>query len=235
MPFASTIRAMVLLSCAGQVLAGCGLGQNEPPDQLSFALPVKTLALPSQQQAFPSVEVPNMVCAGPEAVGSDCCMPPTATVPIDCRTYPVACNPADNMCALIFDMNTHAEVNLTEVVQAAGAVQGRVFARVLLSRLTTEVTGAEQLPVLSADLYLGPAGSPSPSSPGVALLGQVALAPGNNQVALDAAAEDAFSGFARDYGTAFDLILSAHFVFESKPPRTGALTVEVSGQATAYY
>lgn len=235
MSFGTCTRTLMLVAWAGQFLAACG---QDTPDHLDFALRSLNFKVSSQspqwRQAPPS-GIPNMVCAGPQAVTTDCCSPPPPAQPVDCQQHPLACDPSDNFCALIFDVETRVDVDLVADVAAVAAVDGRVFAEVSLLGLTTTVDGLDALPMRSANLYIGPQGLGSSSSPDAQMLAPVSLATGTNQVAPSAEAQQAFSRLARDYRTPFSLLLSAHFVLPNGSSPTGAVTVAVTGRARAVY
>lgn len=161
---------MLVVFCLGHVLSGCG--GEDTPDHLDFTLPTFKFTVSSASQQWrtaPPGGIPNKVCAGPEAVSTDCCSSAFADPPIDCQQYPVACNPDDNYCALVFDVEDSVDADLATDVSEIAAVQGRVFASVSLLSLTTTVSGLGQLPIRSANLYVAPGDSESASSPGAAL------------------------------------------------------------------
>jgi hypothetical protein len=147
----------------------------------------------------------------------------------------VACNPDDNYCALVFDVEDSVDVDLATDVSEIAAVQGHVFASVSLLSLTTTITGIGQLPIRSANLYVAPGDSESASSPSAALLSPISLTTGPNVVTPDSAAQQAFSNFAKDYQARFSLVLSAHFVIPGSTAPTGSVAFTVTGKARAYY
>jgi hypothetical protein len=229
---------MLVVSCLGQVLAGCGAWEENTPDHLDFALPTFNFTVSSSSQQWrmaPPGGIPNKVCAGPLALATDCCSSPLASPPIDCQQYPVACNPDDNYCALIFDMEDSRDVDLIAEVPDIAAAQGRVFSCVSLLSLTTTVTDIGELPIRSASLYIGPEDSGSSSSPGTALLSPISLMAGPNVVVPEADAQQAFSNFARNYQAPFSLLLSAYLVITGSASPTGAGNFTVTGKARAYY
>ena len=236
MLFATPLRAMLVVFCLGHVLSGCG--GEDTPDHLDFTLPTFKFTVSSASQQWrtaPPGGIPNKVCAGPEAVSTDCCSSAFADPPIDCQQYPVACNPDDNYCALVFDVEDSVDADLATDVSEIAAVQGRVFASVSLLSLTTTVSGLGQLPIRSANLYVAPGDSESASSPGAALLSPISLTSGPNIVVPDSAAQQAFSNFARNYQARFSLVLSAHFVIPGSTDPTGSVAFTVNGKARAYY
>jgi hypothetical protein len=236
MMFDSPARAMLVVFCLGQVLSGCG--GEDTPDHLDFALPTFKFTVSSASQQWrtpPPGGIPNKVCAGPEAMSTDCCSSAFAYPPIDCQQYPVACNPDDNYCALVFDVEDSVDAVLATDVSQIAAVQGRVFSSVSLLSLTTMVSGMGQLPIRSANLYVAPGDSESASSPGAALLSPIRLTSDPNVIVPDSAAQQAFSNFAKNYQARFSLVLSAHFIIPGSFAPTGTVTFTANGKARAYY
>jgi hypothetical protein len=235
-------RTMLLAAGIGQLCGGCG--QNTPED-LDFTLRPLSFEVSNasaQWRQAPANLVPNLVCAGPQALVSDCCSPPAPAAAVDCQQYPVACDPASNFCALTFDVEQAQEVNLVAGVPAIAAVDGRVFTRVFLTwlgsvatGLDTSATDLDELPIRSANLYIGPAGMGSSSNPAARLLAPVSLVPGESPLPLGAGAQEAFSSFARDYRAPFSLLLSTHLVIPSGVSPAVKVTFRIDARAEAWY
>jgi hypothetical protein len=228
---------MIVLSCLGQLLVGCSAWDEDTPDRVEFALPTLKFYLPSSPlPTLPPEGIPNMVCFGPTALSTDCCNPPEPFYPVDCQQHPLACNPSDNFCAMIFDRIESTSVDLSEIPEIVAA-HGRVFSSVSLVSLTAEVSVHNPL-IRSADLYIGPANAQSPLSPDVSWLAAVSLARDNQVLVPDLAGQQAFSVFAKDYLSQFHFFLEGHFVITNKPsdPK-GSVTIDVTmkGKAVGYY
>jgi hypothetical protein len=241
MLFRTFVRAMASVLCLSQCLIGCGsLGENTP-DRLDFDLPLltPTFAVPSANQRWPPMPpggIPDLVCAGPEALTTNCCSPPAPAQAIDCQIYPLSCDSSDNTCAMVFDFEQSADVDLTKVREVA-AVAGRIFSSVSLVSLTTVVTDKNELPVLrTASLFVAPEDATSSTTPGAAYLAPVdLLAPGAQVVVPDALAQAAFSGYATNYETPFSILLSAHMVLKHNSATTGAVGFTVAARSEARY
>jgi hypothetical protein len=240
MLFRTLVRAMASVLCLSQCLIGCGsLGENTP-DRLDFDLPLltPTFGVSSNNQRWPRMPpggIPDLVCAGPEALTTNCCSPPAPIQAIDCQIYPLSCDSSDNTCAMVFDLEQSVDVDLAKVREVA-AVAGRVFSSVSLVSLTTVVTDAKELSILrAASLCVAPEDATSSSAPGAASLAPVDLAPGTKVVVPDALAQAAFSGFATNYETPFSILLSAHLVIKSNSTTTGAVGFTVAARAEARY
>ena len=235
MSFGTCARTMVFVVCLGQIVAGCG--QNTP-DRLIFALPTLNFEFSSESTQWrqaPPTAVPNMVCAGPQALATDCCSPPATLPTVDCQQYPVACDPLSNFCALTFDMEVVTKVDLVADVAEVAAVDGRVFTRVSLVSLSTSVSDLDDLPIRGANLYIGPGNAGGASSQAATLLAPVSLTLGTTLVTLSAEAQQAFSDFAQDYRTPFSLWLDAHFVIPNGSTPVGTDTFRVNARAEAVY
>jgi hypothetical protein len=233
--FGRSAWAMIPVFCLGQVLSGCGALEENTPDRLEFAFRLSDLSITSSDadwRGVPPGGIPDMICAGPFAMGTDCCSPPQAQ-PIDCQTYPLTCDPSDNYCGEAFAVSNTVDVDMVSAAPAIAAVQGRIFSRVELQSLTTEFTNGGQLPIRAADLYIGALGSTGQDD--MTFFAPVRLDSGKNTVVLDPAAAQAFSGFARNYQTRFSLLLSAQVLVKNSIPPGRSVDVKVTGQAVAYY
>lgn len=225
----------LVVFCVGQLVTGCG---QDTPDRLSFALPSDlTLRISSDDDEWHAspVALPNMVCGGPHALGTDCCSPPPPMAAVDCQQYPLACDPANNFCALTFDVTSAVRVDLLPEVAEVAAADGRVWSRVSLRALTVSAKGLGSLPIRAAALYVGPLAADGIGGPSVRLLGPVALTEKASPVPVDGAGEDAFASFARDYRMPFVLWLAAHVVVANGTVPAGTVEFTVAGRVEAEY
>jgi hypothetical protein len=225
------IRAWVFAVGLGQLLAGCA---EDTPDHLDFTLRTLSFVVESRISPPPG-GIPNMVCAGPQALATDCCNPPPPSPPIDCQQYPIVCDEVEHFCALSYDSESTAETNLLADVPAVAAVDGRAFASVSLVAVYATVTSKGNLPVRSASLYLGPKGLASAASPEATLFATLLLSPGTTVLTPPAEAQQAFSRLARDYRTPFSWLLSAHLVVAPGITPSGSVTLTVAATAEARY
>jgi hypothetical protein len=202
---------------------------------VDFDLPGVTFDVSAKDWEVPSSnQIADMVCAGPAALGTDCCAPPDPSLNADCQTFPIACDPESSRCATIFDVPSIQSVDL--MTTALAGVQGRVLSFVeLVSLSTTYASAVPALPIRAASLYVGPLSMVSPASPGATYVGQVSLQSSPDSVQLGVDAEQAFSAFATDYPSAFQFLLSVHVQVPAGSVPTGKETFPVSGRATAYY
>jgi hypothetical protein len=153
---------------------------------------------------------------------------------VDCRQYPVACDPSNNLCALTFDVENRTNIDLTRVPEI-GAVDGRVFARVELMSLGTWVENAAALPIRNASLFIAPTETGTASSPEVTLLATVPLTEAVTPTTPSFEARQAFSRFARDYRMPFSLWVAAHVAVPSGSTPTGTVKVHIDARAQAWY
>jgi len=180
-----------------------------------------------------------MVCAGPQALSTDCCAPPDPLPPVDCEKHPLICDPWDNLCKLAFDVESWVDVNLSTEVAAIAEIDGWMFSRVSLLGAATSVEGLSPLledSIRGVELYIGPKGLPSASSPDARLLAVVHLSKEPTPLVFSQEAQDVFSSFARAYRTPFTILLSAHIVLPSDPDAPlGSATVTLASKARAYF
>jgi hypothetical protein len=229
------LRAMSLMLSLGPVWVGCSSWDEDTPDHLDFALPTMawTLSVGDPQwrkSPGPDVEMPRFLCAGGQALSSDCC-----ARGFDCQTYPLACDPDTRSCALTFDVEMATTIDLA-VVASVAAAHGRVFADVDLVDMEAVIAALAGWPFRSARLFLGPANLAASSEPSAILVSSVDLFEGGRAVHPEAAALSAFAGFARDYQTPFNLLLSLHVVVPNggvAPPNP--FRMSLTGNARAYY
>jgi hypothetical protein len=228
------IRAPALgLAVAFGLLVGC---RDDSLEHLDFDLPVLSFTVTGDGlRASPPGDLPNQVCAGPLALLTDCCNPPAPAAAIDCQQYPVTCDPQEKLCALTFDVERPLDTNLVASVAAVAAVDGRVFSSVSLVSVSTTVALTGHLPIRSADLYVGPKGFGTSSSPAAHLVSPVPLANGTASLVPSGGAQQAFSGFACDYRTTFSWLLAAHVVILPGPRPSGSAIFNVAVRAKAEY
>jgi hypothetical protein len=227
-------RAPALAWAAALVwLAGC---RDDSLERLDFDLPRMRFSLTdSSLRASPPGDLPNLVCAGPLALVTDCCTPPAPAVAIDCQQYPVTCDPQVKLCALTFDVERVRDMNLVADVAAVAAVDGRVFSSVSLVGLSTTVELSGSLPIRSASLYLGPKGFGTSSSPAARFVVPVPIVAGTDSIVPSREAQQAFSDFACDYRTPFSWLLAAHVVILPGPRPSGSAIFNVAARARAEY
>jgi hypothetical protein len=232
--FALRLLLLFGVACLGQLVAGCSSVNEDTPDHLDFALPTTTWTVSPDDprwHASPAPgTMPSFVCAGPEALATDCCAEPW-----DCQRYPLTCNPATNFCALTFAVQVGQTVDLGAEIAAVTEIQSGVFSKVTLLSLTATVEMSSGLPIRSAGLFIGPAGLADSSDPAAMLLVPIGLAPEPQPVTPAPAARDAFSSLARNYQRPFCLLLSTQVVIPDRVQAEGALHVTLEGQLRAYY
>jgi hypothetical protein len=234
LPLRSIVLVPLALLSLGQLLAGCGSLDEDTPDHLDFALPsmgwTVSPADPQWRASPKPGSIPTFVCAGPQSLLTDCCASPW-----DCQRYPLACDPTTNFCALTFDVQVGATVNLAGAIKENSEVQGRVFSRVALLSLTATVEIDDDLPIGAAGLFIGPDGLVLPSDPEATFFAPIALVPEAQAVVPSPAAQDMFSSLARDIQRPFTLLLSAHVVFRDDGEAEGRMLASLDGQLRAFY
>jgi len=229
--------ALALLSWLAVVssASGCSLFEQTRGGAFSFDLPAVAFKFdPAAPQWWPSPPhgVPYAVCAGPEAQVSDCCH--LSAPAVDCQEYPLSCDD-DGMCALAFDYDAVARVDLGASVPELQNRRGTVLAQADLAATTTEASGPGISLLRAASLYAAPDGATSAGAAGAVFLADVPLAEGEGQVDLAADAQIALSSFLVDFNTPFVLILSSHVVVEGAVGAKDVTTIEVAGQVSASF
>jgi hypothetical protein len=229
---ASSRFNVIMLLLLGPMAAACSSLDEDTPDHVDLALPPTPWTLStydSQWRASPAAgTIPRFVCAGPQALATDCCAPPW-----DCQRYPLACDPTLNLCALTFDVQMAETVDMGAQVDAVPEVQGRVFSRVDLLELEASVEITDDLPVRSLELFIGPAGMADSSA--ATSLAPVGMERGLQRLSPGIEAQDALSALARSYATPFALLLKAHAVVPGDFDSEGELRVTLDGRLRAYY
>lgn len=227
------LRSILVVLGLGQLLAGCSSLGEDTPDHLDFALPsvLWTVSPTDPQWRVPAQpRKDNFVCAGPQALSTDCCAPPW-----DCQRYPSACAPDTNYCAPTFDVQVGQTVDVRQQLAPATELEAGVFARVVLLGLTATMDLSAGLPIRSAALFVGPQGLAESSEPAAVFFAPITLTSDPQPVEPTSAGRDAFSGFARDYQSPFTLLLSTHVVVPDDFQGAGRVQVTLQGQLRAFY
>ncbi len=213
--------ALAFALALGTALCGCGMSDELPANQATFAIEAKfelSTSNPSWRVP-PPAGVPAWVCEGHAALVSDCCHTPSGGE-FDCGRYPLRCD-VDGFCALAFDYEVPFTVDL-EATPELDAFRGRAMTTAFLEEFTLLADGAV-LPVRSMDLYVAPAGT-SWSEAGAVYLATREPPTDRSEirVPLSAAARASLASFLLDFHTPFDLVLVSHVVITRSQLGAGA-------------
>jgi hypothetical protein len=224
----------IALLCLCPTAAACSSMDEDTPDHVDLALPHTAWTLSTYDSQWraspPAATIPKFVCAGPQALATDCCAPPW-----DCQRYPLACDPTLNLCALTFEVQVGEDVELGEQVAAISEGQGRVFSKVDLVELLASVEVTGDLPVRSLALFIGPLGLADSADPAATSFASVGTEPGPQVLSPGIAARNALSVLARNYVTPFTLLLVAHAIVPEGFNSEGGLRATLDGKLRAYY
>ena len=155
---------------------------------------------------------------------------------VDCSRSPLVCE--NERCALKFKYEEVQQVNLAKDVPELKPYNGSIFSQVLLKQIDLDVTNHMNITTPVVDLYLAPQNVTSASMPGAQKIGSIPTQPPGTMarvtVPLDANAQQAFSSFAKDFQTPFNIITSTGIVVKSGDPvPSGDVVFTVSGVVEA--
>jgi hypothetical protein len=224
----------IVLLCLAPLAGACSSMDEDTPDHVDLILPRTDWTFStfdSQWRASPPAgSIPKFVCAGPQALDTDCCARPW-----DCQRYPLACDPTLNLCTLTFEVQVAGTVDLREPVAAIPEGQRRVFSKVEVIDLVASVEITADLPVRSLALFIGPPGLADSSDPTATMLTPLGMGPGPQTLSPGIAARNALSVLARNYVTPFTVLLTAHAIVPDGFGSEGGLSASLDGKLRAYY
>jgi hypothetical protein len=218
----------------GLLLGGCGLlNALDKIKGFTFTLPRQTYTVSTSNPNWrspPAGGLPAFPCGSGQLI-ADCCAPP-----VDCTRSPLVCEA--ERCALKFTYEQVQAVNLARDVPELGQYNGMIFTQVLLKQLELEVNNQLNITTPPVQLFVAPANVTSPSAAGAHKLATIPMQAPRSQgkviVPLDAAAQQVFSNFARDFQTPFNIILTTTILVKSGDPvPSGQVDFAVSGQVEA--
>ncbi len=166
----------------------------------------------------------------------DCCAPPAPAPAIDCRQYPLSCDAG--ACALKFTYEHSAAIDLGKEVPALAGAAAKVLSDILLKELDLTVASSFNVALPPVSLFVAPANVTSGANPGARKIATLRMFPagyrGQERVPLDAQAQQAFSDFAKNFQTPFNMIFSTTVTVKGGTPAPqGQLDVTVSGKVEA--
>jgi hypothetical protein len=162
------------------------------------------------------------------------CCPPT----VDCTRSPLSCEA--ERCALKFTYEQASMLNLAKDVDALKQQGGMIFSDLLLKQLDLTVNNMMNVTTPPVDLYVAPANVTSASGGGAQKIATIPMqTPGFNGkivVNLDGAGQQAFSSFARNVQTPFNIIMSTDILVKAGDPvPMGRIDFGVSGTVEAKF
>jgi hypothetical protein len=233
---ASRRRPLLLAVLAAAALgAGCGLIDLDSFNRLTFQMPTRSFSISTQDprwkaapQAFATVPVS---CA----TAQDCCAPLGGAV--SCSQFPLKCDAG--VCAMEFVVEIPKTINLAQEVPELTKLRGSVLSEILLE--TLEYTASSTLNVIlpAVDVYIAPANVNSVvGNPAARKIATIPMTASGAQVSetinISGEGQQAFSAFAKDFQTPFNIIATTTVLVRSgSPPPSGGVSVNVTGKVTA--
>jgi hypothetical protein len=224
------------------LLSGCGLiNELDNFKGINFQLPERKYTVSTEDPSWhapPSGGVPAITC-GAGGMVMDCCNPGAPVPPIDCTSSPLFCEAG--ACALKFNYDQVQMVDLAMEVPSLANSKGQIFSEVLLKTIDVAIdTNTMNVPLPPVKIYLAPASVTTGANPEAKRVATLSMrAPGfvgMESVPLDAAAQQLFSMYARDYQTPFNIIISTEVVLKSgSVTPAGRLDFRVGGKVEAKF
>jgi hypothetical protein len=221
------VASLVLLA------GGCGLlNALDKIKGLTFMLPAQKYTVSTSDANWrspPASGIPPLPCGAGQPI-ADCC-----AAPVDCGRTPLVCEA--ERCSLKFSYEQVKTVNLSKDVMELAQYNGMIFTQVLLTEIQLDVDNQMNVTTPPVNLFVAPANVTSPSSAGAQKIAVIPMqAPGTQgriTVPLDAAAQQVFSNFARDFQTPFNIIMSTTITTSGNPLPAGHIDFTVGGLVEA--
>lgn len=223
-------------------LMGCDLIDQLKNPTIAFTLPKQTFNVSTNDPRWkqpPDEGVPNLTCgSGAGALVMDCCVPPAPAPPLNCQLYPMTCEAGS--CVMKFNYEQASPITLADQVPQLRGQKGNIIKEILLKEIELTLNNTFNVPLPPVAIFIAPADVTSASDPGaqrLVNLPAVTMAMQSKQTILvDAQAQQAFSRFAKDFQTPFNLIASTTMVIRPGTPKPqGMLEVIVSGKVEAKF
>jgi uncharacterized protein YceK len=224
-------KSRVALSAVFFLLGGCGLIDaldKAKEGGFNLQLPAQKYTVSTTDQRWrqpPPGGIPPIPCGAGNPM-TTCC-----TAPIDCKATPLSCE--QEMCALKFDYVEAKTIDLASDGQL-GQYKGMTPSQILLKQLDIDIDNRLNVSTPPITVYIAPSGVTTidPMAP-PQKLGMIPTqgprSHGMVQVSLDDAAQKAFSAFATDFQTPFNLIFSTSVLLRSGDPAPDGMVVYTIG------
>ena len=223
------------IAAALATAAGCGLVSSDVAT-VRFNLPVRTYSFDTAKAGWnlPPASLPSVACTDDQI-----CCTAAQLAGIDCGM--VICDGASATCALKVTVETPPQsVNLKAEVPELASLDHQTFIDVTISRITYDVTANTlNVDLPEVEIYVAPQGTTSTADPSASKFGTVPVTPAGStiaggSVALDPAGQNAFVGFAHDFGTPFVFIAKTTVIVPGGTPLPmGAIDIDIKGQLSA--
>jgi len=202
----SEIRVSALAALSMAVLsASCGLIDVDSFNTIPFDIPPQSFVVDSDSPDFkkpPVGAVPAVPCAGTDT--STCCAVPG----VDCGKYPLVCR--ENKCAFLYTFEQTQTIDLAMTVPSLKQAGNSSLSAVNLKSLQYDVRNNLTTTLPPVEIWVAPANVKTKNNAAArkvtTLPAQAAMSNGMQTVVVDAAGQAAFSSFARNHKTPFNLI-----------------------------
>jgi hypothetical protein len=231
----SVVGALALCSACGLI------NELENFKGINFQLPERKYSVSTDDPRWrpPPIDgVPAITC-GDGGIVMDCCAPPAPLPAIDCTRSPLSCQAGT--CALSFTYDQVQVIDLAREVPSLANSKGQVFSQVLLKTIDIGIdSNTMNVTLPPVNIYLAPASVMTASNPMAKKVATVSMKTpgftGMESIPLDDAAQQLFSGYARDFQTPFNIIISTDVVLKagSVIPK-GQLDFRVGGKVEAKF
>lgn len=228
-------RLRLALPLSMVLAAACGLISSDIAS-ISFALPPKTYSFDTAKAGWnlPPANVPSVPCTD----DATCCSVATLAS-IDCSR--VICDGGSGTCALKVTVEAPPQtINLKKEAKGLERFDGQTVIDVTISKIAFDVpVNTLNVDLPPVELFVAPEGTTSTADPLAVRFGTVPSIPSqlpvtDGSVALDKAGQDAFVGFAHNFGTPFVFLARSTVVVPGGTPLpSGALEITVKGQLSA--
>jgi hypothetical protein len=215
--------------------AACGLISSDIAT-VKFALPERTYSFDTAKAGWnlPPATVPTVPCTDDNV----CRM--AATV-LGISSDMAVCDAPSGTCAVKVTVETPPQsINLKMDAQGLGSLNKQTAIDVTISSIGYDVTtNTMNVDLPPVELFVAPNGTTSTSDPAAKRFGSVpsipaGLAVTDGSVTMDQTGQDAFVGFAHDFGTPFVFIgRTVVIVPGGTPLPMGAVDIKIKGQLSA--
>jgi hypothetical protein len=217
------------------LLAACGLISSDIAT-VKFNLPERTYSFDTAKSGWnlPPATLPTLPCADDTT-----CQAAASTVGVDPGM--VFCDPGSSSCALTVTVETPPQtINLKMDAQGLGSLNSQSAIDVTVSQIKYDVgKNTMNVDLPPVELFVAPNGVTSTSDPQAKRFGTVPSTPSgqtimDGAVTMDPVGQQAFVGFAHNFGTPFVFIARSVVVVPGGSPLPmGAVDITVKGQLSA--
>ena len=218
------------------VLVGCGLIKSDIAT-LTFQMPSKTFSFDTASSMWkaPPATFPAVPCGAGQMV-TDCCHPPAPAPVPDCVATPLACE--NGVCVVEFPVSVTQKIDLKAEVPSLMNVGSQSLADVTITQIQYTIASTMNVDLPPIQIFIAPESVTSASDPSAKKFGTVpatpAMATRSGDVVLDPAGQAAFTQYAHQLGTPFNLIsTTTMIVTPGSPIPTGRVDATVTGKVSA--